>query len=79
MAFSFSRRYRFALLMVIYTYPSAIHLGAKFDFHWALPLFFGVFQYVVLQVGQILGVPGLRGYHVSPHCRYLCSLITFMS
>ena len=42
LAFSFSRRYRFALLMAIYTYPSAIHLGAKFDFHWALPLFSGV-------------------------------------
>lgn len=41
--------------------------------------FFGMFQYVVLQVGQILGVPGLRGYHVLPHCRHLCSLIMFMS
>ena len=43
-----------------------------------MPDFFGVFQYVVLQVGQILGVPGLRGNHFLPHCRHLCSLITSM-
>jgi len=39
----------------------------------------GVSQYLVLQVGQILGIPGLRGNHVLPHLAHLCSLITSMS
>ena len=42
------------------------------------PSFFAVSQWVVLQVGQIFGIPGLRGYHTLPHRLHWWSVITSM-
>ena len=50
-------------------------------FHLAETFFFfgGMSQKVLLQVGQMLGIPGLRGNHFLPHRLHCCSLITSIS
>jgi len=37
-----------------------------------------VSQRMVLQLGRMFGIPGLRGNPVLPHRLHLCSLITSM-
>jgi hypothetical protein len=61
-----------------YKFPMP-RLVQSFQFELLGSLFGTFTQQLQVQVGQILGLPGLRGYQVLLRRIHECSLITFIS